>query len=92
VGTTVLQSFTLASTEDVEVEWSLVKGTTRFSSLARCTHDGVTPVWTESNIAVSPGVVDADVSFDISGGNLRLLGTASTVGWTARWRVRQITT
>lgn len=92
IGTNVLQSFPLASTEDVEISWCLTKGTVRYSSVIRCNHDGVTPDWAEGNIAVGAGVTDAAASFDILAGNLRLLGVASSGGWTARWRAQQLTT
>ncbi len=92
VATTPEQSFVLANTQSVEIEFSLTKGAVRYVSLVRATHDGAAAYWSEANTVVSPGTIDASVSFDVLGANLRFLATAATVGWTLRWIVRQLTT
>lgn len=87
---TVIDSFAVATYGDSEWELEMVKGTTRYSSLIRANSDNTTANFTEESIVVSPGAgtFDFTVDVNISGGNMRLVITPSTTGWSYRLRRR----
>lgn len=89
---TAIDSLSATTYGDIEWDLELVKGTTRYATLVRGNHDGTTANHTESSIVVSPGsgTFDFTISVDISGGNLRLVVTPSTTGWSYRYRRRAL--
>lgn len=91
---TVLNSQPIATYQDIEWELVLFKGNTRYSTSVRANiADGVTPEWEEFGITIAPpsgGTFDFTVTVDISGGNMRLIATPSSVGWAARTRARAL--
>lgn len=94
VAPTVLDSQPIATYQDIEWELVLFKGTTRYSTSVRANiADSVTPEWQEFGITIAPpsgGTFDFTITVDISGGNMRLIATPSSVGWAARVRARAL--
>jgi len=77
-----------------ECRWfvTLQKGIVCRSSTVVANHDGTTPYFNEFDIVLTPGTIDIAMSVDISGGNMRLVATPSTVGWTVKYRREQLVT
>jgi hypothetical protein len=90
VGINVITSVPAASIGDQLWELELVKGTVRYSTLLRANHDGTIAYYTESEVTVTPGVVDTSLAVALSGGNLQLQVTAPTPGWAIRYRTRTL--
>lgn len=92
----VLYSAAIATFSDVEVEIVLIKGTTLYSTTLRANiADSTTPVWAEDGVTIAPptgGTFDCPLTCDISGGNLRVICTPATTGWSARIRERALIT
>ena len=89
---TVIDSALTAGVSDVEWEFELIKGATRYSSTLRANvNDGITPTWIEDGIDIGPptgGTFDFTITCTIAGGNLNLVVTPLTVGWSMRYRSR----
>lgn len=87
---TTIGSQPTASVQDVEWEVVMSKGNTRYSCTIRANiSDGVTPEFAEEDTVIAPaigGTFDFTFTVDISGGNIRLRVTPSTIGWSARVR------
>lgn len=89
---TVIDSGPTASTTELEWEVLLKKGATTYGTTLRAQiNDGTTPTWQESDITISPdtgGTFDAPLTCTIAGGNLNLVCTPATTGWSAEIRSR----
>lgn len=90
----ILASLTTATTTDVKWDVELTKGATRYSTTIRTNvNDGTTPTWFEGDVNISPptgGTFDAPLSVTISGGNINLVCTPATTGWSARVNARAL--
>lgn len=90
VGATIIDSAPVASVSDVTWEVELIKGSTRYSTTLRANiNDGTTPVWAEYGVVLGPpsgGTFDCPLTCTIAGGNLNLVCTPATTGWSARLR------
>ena len=90
IGVNNITTDPIASVGDVEWEIELVKGTVRYSATVRANHDGVAAYFTQSDITVTPGTIDASVEVVIVGADIVLQVTAPTPGWAIRYRTRTL--
>jgi hypothetical protein len=90
VATNVIDSILATACEGGDWQILLENGTLRYKTTLSVAHDGATASATESASVPGPGVGVLPVTFDadISGGQLRILATASAVGWS--YRVRRL--
>jgi hypothetical protein len=93
VGANTIDSFPTASVSTATVELTLKKGGTTWyqSTFTMNVNDGTTPAWGESNVVIGPpsgGTFDCPLTATISGGNLNVVCTPATTGWTAEVRAR----
>jgi hypothetical protein len=93
VGANTIDSFPTASVTTATVELTLKKGGTTWyqSTFTMNVNDGTTPAWLESDVVIGPpsgGTFDCPLTATISGGNLNVVCTPATTGWTAEVRAR----
>jgi hypothetical protein len=96
VGANTIDAFPVASVTTATVELTLSKGGTTFyqSTFTASVNDGTTPAWQESNITIGPpsgATFDCPLTATISGGNLNVVCTPASTGWTAEVRARAFT-
>lgn len=89
---TILDSVATASYTDVLWELELIKGSTRYSTSLRANvNDGTTPSWGEYGVVLGPpsgGTFDCPLTVTIAGGNINLVCTPASTGWSAKIRSR----
>lgn len=88
-GVNVADTVTISTVKAVWWELVLYKGTAIYQTTVQASHDGTSAYYVQISPVVV-GTVDIATSIDISGGNMRLLFTASTTGWAARFRKRTL--
>lgn len=88
VATVAIDSVPAAVFGGGDWELLLVNGNLRYKSIVSVTHDGTDTSVIESNIVTGPGVgvVPVTIDADINAGNLRILATATSLGWSYRLR------
>lgn len=90
VGANTLASLLTSSETDVEWGVELQKGNTRYSTTVRANiNDGTTPVYGEFDVVIGPangGTFDCPLTVTIAGGNINLVCTPGTTGWSASVR------
>ena len=90
----VIHAIPAAGATDVKWDVELTKGSTRYSTTLRTNiNDGTTPTWFEGDVDISPptgGTFDAPLSVTIAGGNINLVCTPLTTGWSARVNARTL--
>lgn len=91
---TAIDSEPVATYGDIEWELELVKGgNTRYATLVRANNDSATVAnHTESCVTLTPGAgtFDFTISVDVVAGNMRLVVTPATTGWSYRLRRRAL--
>jgi hypothetical protein len=91
VATNIIDSLLATACEGGDWQILLENGTLRYKTTLSVAHNGTTANAAESASVPGPGVGVLPVTFDadISGGQLRILATASAVGWS--YRARRLT-
>ncbi len=87
-GANTADTAAIATYGDVFWDYTLVKGAVRYNETIRATHDGTTPYFSAFDTVLTPGTVDVVMSVTLVGGNLRLVATTSSTGWTIKLRRR----
>lgn len=87
-GANTIASYPTASVSAVTVQVLLKKGGTTLykTTFTANVNDGVTPEWGEENVVIGPangGTFDCPLTATIAGGNLNVVCTPATTGWTA---------
>lgn len=88
VGANTIASYPTASVSAVTVQVLLKKGGTTFykTTFTANVNDGTTPEWEEENVNIGPpsgGTFDCPLTATIGGGNLNVVCTPGSTGWTA---------
>lgn len=86
LGANVVASFPIASYKAAEWAYALEKGTVVYREHMTAVHDGTTPSNAAFGTVLTTGTVDVVMSVDISAGNLRLIATTSSTGWSIKNR------
>jgi hypothetical protein len=89
-GANTVSSVPIASIGDVIWSYTLVKGSVRYNETMRATQDGTNPYNVAYDTVLTPGTVDVVMSVTLSGGNLNLIATTSSTGWTIRFRFAEL--